>query len=412
MAVRYMGSKKALAPEIAQIISGNHSTATVFDVFAGMCAVGSEVASRHRLFTNDVHAYAATIATALFTGSSRKTTSLVAKPELLSNFERNKKELSKVVGSRLRDEDKHFSSQDITFWKAGLEFCRREMGRPPARKLPNLNRIADYKSTTVLFPYCLVTSYFAGAYFGLRQAIEIDSLRYAIDQAPIEHQSHYLAALIEVASHCAAAPGHFAQYLVPRNKRSFAYIRRIRRRSVLERFFDALDRAPRVECLNRPQNRVFNSDATELLRKKARYLSKHELVVYADPPYSRAQYSRYYHLLETLVLYDYPACLSKGRYRSGRHQTAFSQKAQVVGAMTEFSAAAANTGAKLYLSYPRNGLLSAAKTDVRDILRLHYKHVRVAAMRPLQHSTMGAAPGAAFQRVWEDIYFASNEAPG
>lgn len=409
MAVRYMGSKKALAPEIAHIISERHPKATVCDVFAGMCAVGSQVAARHRLFTNDIHAYAATIASALFTGSATGPTSIVARDELLKHFNKNKKALEASVVGRLRSEDQFFGSDgDLTFWRKGLRFTDSEVKRPPARKLAGLSNMADYRDNSRLFPYCLVTSYFAGAYFGLRQAIEIDSLRYAIDQGPARNRDRYLAALIDAASHCATAPGHFAQFLVPRDKKTLAYVSKIRTRSILERFFGALDNFPKPQCISRRTNRVYNSDATTLLSNEVRTFSAENLVIYADPPYSRAQYSRYYHLLETLVLYDYPACQSKGRYRAGRIQTDFSLIGKVVEAMTSFVSAAAKTGGKLYLSYPRNGLLAEAGTNVQDILRSHFKQVSVAAKRPLQHSTMGSAPGVASHRVWEDVFYARN----
>jgi adenine-specific DNA-methyltransferase len=404
-----MGSKKALAPEISHIISQRHPKATVLDVFAGMCAVGSLLVGRHTLFTNDIHAYASTTAAALFKGSSIGPTSIVAKAELLQWFNENKKALTSSVPRRLRMEDQFFSSgRDTAVWRKGLEFTDAEVHRPPARKLSGLPSIAHYKLDPKRFPYCLVTSYFSGAYFGLRQAIEIDSLRYAIDRAPARNRNRYTAALIDAASHCAAAPGHFAQFLIPRDKKTFAYVARIRSRSVLERFLNALDEFPVPQCMNRAGNRVYNADATSLLCDQRSALSKQQLVIYADPPYSRAQYSRYYHLLETLVRYDYPNCQSKGRYRADRHQTAFSQKANVVTAMTEFSAAAAATDGKLYLSYPRNGLLAATGTDVRDVLRSHFKRVSIATRCPLQHSTMGGAPGAASHRVWEDVFYARN----
>ena len=383
MAVRYMGSKKALAPEISHIISERHPKATVLDVFAGMCAVGTQLAARHKLLNNDIHVYAATIASALFTGAATGPTSIVAREEILRHFNKNKKALEAPVASRLRLEDQFFGSdRDLTSWRKGLKFYDSEVERPPARKLAGLANIADYKSNPKLFPYCLMTSYFAGAYFGLRQAIEIDSLRYAIDHAPARKRDRYMAALIDAASHCVTAPGHFAQFLIPRDKRTFAYVGRIRARSVLERFFGALDNFPNPQCASRRANRVYNSEATTLLRDKVSTFSKENLVIYADPPYSRAQYSRYYHLLETLVLYDYPSCHSKGRYRADRFQTDFSLKTKVVEAMTSFAASAAATGGRLYLSYPRNGLLAAMGADVRDVLQPHFRHVSVAAMCP------------------------------
>tara|TARA_R110002110_G_scaffold379354_1_gene589871 strand:- start:2211 stop:3440 length:1230 start_codon:yes stop_codon:yes gene_type:complete len=409
MAVRYMGSKKALAPEISELISERHPNSAVLDVFAGMCAVGTEVVGRHKLYTNDVHAYAATIASALFTGPINGATSITARAELLRHFNKNKRVLEDSANGRLQKEDQYFRGDSSSAnFRPAIEFNDRELQRPPARKLPNLPTIAKYKETPKTFPYCLATSYFSSAYFGIRQAIEIDSIRYAIDQAPKKNRERYLAALVDAASHCAAAPGHFAQFLIPRDRKTFDYIARIRNRSVLERFFLALDIMPKPKCHSRSSNRVFQYEAVELLQAKSKKFSNEDLVIYADPPYSRAQYSRYYHVLETLVLYDYPACRSKGRYREDRFHTDFSRVSRVVDAMDEFSAAASKTGAALYLSYPQNGLLTKAGADVREILRQHYKSVSTATRRNLQHSTMGGAPGSAAQSVWEDIFYATN----
>jgi len=42
-------------------------------------------------------------------------------------------------------------------------------------------------------------------------------------------------------------------------------------------------------------------------------LGNQPTLVYVDAPYKRDEYSRYYHLLETLVSYSYPQSLGKGR---------------------------------------------------------------------------------------------------
>jgi hypothetical protein len=65
------------------------------------------------------------------------------------------------------------------------------------------------------FPYCLFTLYFGNAYFGLQQAIEFDSIRYAIDQTlGRTSQSRWVAlsCLMHAASYCTPGPGHFAQF--------------------------------------------------------------------------------------------------------------------------------------------------------------------------------------------------------
>ena len=74
--------------------------------------------------------------------------------------------------------------------------------------------------------------------------------------------------------------------------------------------------------------------------------------------------------------------------------------------MNEFVEAAAALDAPLYISYPRVGLLSVAGGDLRSILRKHYKVVSLVAHVPLNHSTMGGAPGKASVRALEDVYYA------
>jgi hypothetical protein len=111
-------------------------------------------------------------------------------------------------------------------------------------------------------------------------------------------------------------------------------------------------------------------------------------------------------VLETLVLYDYPVITGKARYRSGRVQTDFSRKAKVEAALDRFATAAASTGAPLYLSYPANGLLQTADASVPDVLRRHYRRVRIVLSASLRHSTLGAAPGFASVEVMENVYHA------
>lgn len=402
-----MGSKRSLAPSIAARITERHPRATILDVFAGMCAVGSELAPKHPVYTNDAHVFAKTVADALFVLEPFAPTSLHARDELLAAFRKNSNALYEVFRRRLNSERAALSAaKDSKYWKRFLEFNNAELRRRLPHQVKALPSLTEYRANRHKFPYALFSTYYSSAYFGLQQCIEIDSLRYAIDQAaPDAHRAKYLSALLQAASHCAAAPGHFAQYLVPRDRINSRYISRIRQRSIVDRFMEALDTFPRLNCLDRRKNRTFSSDATTLLLSQAAEFPRKNFVIYADPPYSRAQYGRYYHVLETLVLYDYPECSGKGRYRHDRFHTDFSRKERVVAAIDEFIGAAAETGAALYVSYPRNGLLSAAGGSLRDLLARHYEKVELLSRELLQHSTMGGAPGIASQRVLEDVYY-------
>lgn len=390
--IRYMGSKRSLAGKICKQISKDNPSAPVLDVFSGMCAVGAELAARHPIHTNDAHNFAAVIAHALFVEETLPPTSLHAREELTAAFTENAKRLRSHVGLRLHSETEALARiADGAGWKRLLALNEAETAGDWPRKRAGEDT------------YSLVTDYFSFGYFGLKQSIEIDSIRYAIEKAPEGRKSYYLSCLLRAASECSAAPGHFAQFLIPRDKKTAEYIARIRQRSILDRFYRALDEFERAPCIDRVGNRSHCSDAIELL-ENFDSIGLTCKVIYADPPYSKAQYSRYYHVLETIVLYDYPDCTGKGRYRAGRFMTGFSQSAKVTGEMQRLVNSAAQTNCELYLSYPTNGLLYSAGSSVEAVMRRSYPKVEKVASVPLRHSTMGGAPGAASIMVTEDVY--------
>ena len=407
--LRYMGSKRSLAPMIADIIADAHKNATVVDAFAGTCAVGTAVANRHRVYANDIHAFAEIIARTLLVTTTRTPLPSEAWKELRLVFDRNMTSLADAIGTRLDAESRILSRLKRNGgWRTLEEFNAVELEASVPRRIKALGPLAAFRENPKAEPYCLFSRYFASTYFSVKQAAEIDSLRCAIDRADERRRDIYLFALLHALSFCAATPGHFAQFLVPRDEANTLYVGRIRQRSVVQYFNNALIEFSKPRCIDRRGNRVFRSDATEFLRELAHGRRHSRLVIYADPPYSRAQYSRYYHVLETLVLYDYPAATGKGRYRHARFETDFSRKARVVDAMNEFVEAAAHTGASLYLSYPKNGLVYQAGGDVLSILKQHYRKATITASVDLNHSTMGAAPGAAAIQVMEDVYHAES----
>jgi adenine-specific DNA-methyltransferase len=122
-----------------------------------------------------------------------------------------------------------------------------------------------------------------------------------------------LLALCRAISHCGTTTGHFAQALTlkPANAKKFAYQRQ---RSVWREWVAALEGlTPRGSKQWRRQNIAFRGDALSLL-DSLQGAKKKPSVIYADPPYTSDQYSRYYHLYETLILYDYPVVSGKGLY--------------------------------------------------------------------------------------------------
>jgi adenine-specific DNA-methyltransferase len=91
--------------------------------------------------------------------------------------------------------------------------------------------------------------------------------------------------------------------------------------------------------------------------------------VYADPPYCFVHYSRFYHALETLVLYDNPTVQQmkgthvKGRYRETRHQSPFCIKSQVEQAFLDMFDGVNRSKSNLVLSYSNTGMISIAEVQ-------------------------------------------------
>jgi adenine-specific DNA-methyltransferase len=155
----------------------------------------------------------------------------------------------------------------------------------------------------------------------------------------------------------------------------------------------------------RKRNRSFCEDAVPLIRRLQREREK-PAVVYADPPYTADHYSRYYHVLETLVQYDYPALSGRGLYRDKRFQTPFSLKTKAPDALEHLVLATSQLGADLILSYPTNGIITEADVNITALLRRHYRHVDRRRTIAHKHSTFGASKGKVRHDVLEQIFVA------
>jgi adenine-specific DNA-methyltransferase len=84
--------------------------------------------------------------------------------------------------------------------------------------------------------------------------------------------------------------------------------------------------------------------------------------VYFDPPYSKFQYSRYYHLLNVLISYDYPPIQGVGRYPPLAHRFSSRFEHRPRSALSEFEEAfdlCRDLGLRVFVSYSNRGLVTA-----------------------------------------------------
>lgn len=213
----------------------------------------------------------------------------------------------------------------------------------------------------------VITRYFGGVYFSWRQAAEFDILLaavHAIDDDRV--RDYFLSAVLAVASDTVNTIGkQFAQPIRPygadgQPKRHLInQIIRDRSMGVMDRFSA---RASQYEALprhRRRRHRAIRGDYRAVLADSALAFD----AVYADPPYTRDHYSRYYHVLETMSRHDEPAVsttkirsrgrprLSRGHYRADRHQSPFCIRSQARGAFEELFRGVAGRGIPLVLSY-------------------------------------------------------------
>lgn len=193
--ISYMGSKRKLAGQVAEVIE-NASAGPMLDLFSGMCAIGSAVAPSRNIWCNDAQRFASTVATSFFM-SERQSIGPIESIELVRRpFERNYEALENRFKRYLAAEEQALSSI------CAIEIYKTELGMPNCAQSNHFAReraaLAKVPNT---FPYRLFSIAYAGGYVGLRQSIEIDSLRYAIDisrqrnRISIEQHRWFLIAL-------------------------------------------------------------------------------------------------------------------------------------------------------------------------------------------------------------------------
>ncbi len=405
-----MGNKHLLASDVARVVASEPKSGPLIDLFAGMCSIAAAVApSKRAVWSNDVQEYAALVARCQLASQSSPVRASRLSALLTEGFISNLQELRTRFADPLRDEKTVLGGDDPSSYRAIADNWRH------AGCDEDLATEAQELSTAPQsFPFRLCAITFAHGYFGLRQAIEIDSIRYAIAQAETEgkldvDQGRWaLLALLQAASICASTPGHFAQFLRPNSQASSRRIQKQRLRSLWALFLDAADdQLPFGTPSWRAKNEVHCADALALWPQLDKYDLDHA-IVYADPPYGKDQYSRYYHVLETLVRYDYPSSSGSGRYRPDRFTTPFSLKTKVRSAFVSLFEEISKRGWTLVLSYPSNGLLHHVGSQSPDgLLKEHFSRVDQKIITPTLHSTLGGRHGKARMSVSEIVWLAS-----
>jgi adenine-specific DNA-methyltransferase len=393
--VSYMGTKRHLAQNVAELVH-NSKQGPFLDLFSGMCSIGRAVGSSRQVWSNDLQTFAHLVSTTQFCSRDYPLDFMVAADIAHPYFQQNMAQCKTHYSKVWQQDDYVISGESIQAAAALFDSC-------VVRANSLLEGVVDD------LEYSVFISRYGGCYFGVRQAAEIDSIRFAVDALKQDNLittgqvQWMILALCVAMSKCANTTGHFAQALYPK-KSNIKKVLSQRTRSVWMEWLQSLKSLqPSGSKDWRRKNHAFKQDAVSLLTA-FKSKSLRPSVIYADPPYTNDQYSRFYHLYETLVLYDRPACSGKGLYRGNRATSKFSLSSGISKEIETLIAGVADIGSTFIMSYPTNGLLVNSEDQIPQLIKRYFGKAPEMYKFNHRHSTMGASKGVRHHDVIEIIY--------
>lgn len=235
----------------------------------------------------------------------------------------------------------------------------------------NLNNLNKY--------YRFFEDTYSFTYFSDNQCRDIDSLRYAIEQIENIHRKNlYLFALMCAMCKVQSTPGHFAQFMPSTHSRIIP----LQNMNLLKVFFEKCDLYSDL-AFNLNINKAYNMDFHKLLDDN---ICQNIDTIYLDSPYTQEQYSRFYHILETVVKYDYPEVNYKAKYRNDRFQSDFCYKGKVESEFIHIFEYCKRTRTNLLISYSNKGLISIERLQELALLFFTNTHLKNIDYK---HSTQG-----------------------
>jgi adenine-specific DNA-methyltransferase len=414
--IQYLGSKARLLTQIgATLDSVDPDRGATLDLFSGSGVVAAHLSRTRPVVAVDVQEYARVLAAAQLAPARMS-------PDEVAGIRTGAEQLfAEHAATRLH----HLLRLDEEAARAAgrgeLEpLCEIlehgspaafRLGEGPANGFPAEALSSASDELDALRGEATLAFHYGGVYFGYAQALQLDCLLGAIRSLPAgSARDTALAAALGAASEAVTSVGnHFAQPVRPRDRDGqpkpglLASALRKRRRDPLATFTERMAHYAQLAGAARP--------ATALRADYRAFLAGHPgeiAAVYADPPYTRDHYSRFYHVLETMALGDAPeistvkiggrTALSRGLYRQDRHQSPFCIRSQAPSAFEELFSRSRRFDAPVIVSYSTYSSGTAARPqprllripDIADIASEHFDQVTTRSAGTLSHSKFNA----------------------
>jgi adenine-specific DNA-methyltransferase len=399
----YMGSKRLLSGFLVAGVRDHVSSgAAILDVMCGSGAAAAGFARNWDTLASDAQQFSQILAVVQGGGYSALQADH-ALALILPRAREHSLKLRQRVEEFVRWEDRVFHGDTgggaLDEYRALIDaFPTYPDGDPNSDWNPSAE-VARRRVELGLEPLCLFTAYFANVFFGIRQCIEIDSLRFAISTLDSsEDRTWALGALLAAVSSLGTTyGGHFAQPFIRKaddvTPANIGRIVELRASSIFHEFSIRLESLAKESehCSRRIQ--TVPGPWQNALDRIAALPQKREVLIYLDAPYKREEYSRYYHVLETLVQYNYPSSIGVGRVPDKSPGERFSSEffsrtqAKIEDTFVQIIAAVVKKGWKCAWSYSDNG--NADVVRVCERVTQEHKCTVVSYATPYEHNAIG-----------------------
>ncbi|MBN1639244.1 MAG: DNA adenine methylase [Ignavibacteriales bacterium] len=394
--IRYMGSKRRLTNHIQTFVSENLNLVNnkyVIDLFAGTNTVAQLFKTISPVITNDVQEYSCQIALALIKNKFLIVNDSTLKYLIKRISFRQKKALN-VFEKYVKEENAAlFSGNYEKYLKFISSFPYYGSTKTDHKLSPYFSNdaVMEYKKK---HKYLLFTAYFSNTYFSLNQSIQIDSIRYGIDKAvkntKVEDRkivkAILLTCLLSSLSIAVNSTSHFAQFH-KLSKEKFDWILERRQKDIVQIFFSKIQEFNMEFVPTLFDNICLCDNYRNILSNRSDLLENTQLV-YIDPPYSCAPYSRFYHVLETAVKYDYPSAEYDAKYRSDRYVSGFNRKGQVRQEFQFLFEKLIGFNCHVLFSYPQINDLNFNAVDLIEMCKNYYGNKNVI-IKNIPHKRQG-----------------------
>lgn len=413
--INYLGSKlRMLEPLRLALDQVDPARGRVVDLFSGSGTVSAALSESRDVIAVDVQEYSRVLCSAVLSPSSfsdknflefiarvrQRAVSVVAAATPLIEYEQS------CLSEASRGNHEHIC--EMIEQASMVAFAAKE--RSGVRQEFECAQKQTQKRINMEHQETLILRYYGGLYFSYLQAAQLDALLTVAHEAPGSQRDLLLAAIISTASEIVNTVGkHFAQPIKPRDadgrpKRNLiAKILYDRNTDVFEHFVVWLDRYRSLPTATR-DHQAIRADYADGLSK----ISGKVGAVYADPPYTRDHYSRFYHVLETMCLWADPGVsttrirtlketYSRGMYRAERHQSPFCIRSQAPGAFEKMFAGVRALNAPLVLSYSPFASEAAAHPRVMTVEQIlilanrYFNEVEIVSAGKFSHMKLNTS---------------------